>query len=154
MTSSTLMFQELVVRSFGLGVVSVEFMVLEVEFNLTASHKMRPSKSGRSMLCVWAESQEHMTLATLKKINQTSAACPSQWDAWDVEGNYYYIRYRWGILTVDKAASQDEWTARTWFSGVIFDKDVGDDLDGFMTLSDMLGHTGLELAEGAKVESL
>lgn len=30
----------------------------------------------------------------------TCAACPSQWDAWDADGTYYYLRYRWGRGTV------------------------------------------------------
>jgi hypothetical protein len=32
----------------------------------------------------------------IERLEQTSFACPSQWDAWDENGTYYYIRYRWG----------------------------------------------------------
>lgn len=30
------------------------------------------------------------------KAHQTCYACPSQWDAWDEEGNYWYLRFRHG----------------------------------------------------------
>jgi len=28
------------------------------------------------------------------KAVQTCSACPSQWDAWDLDGNYWYLRHR------------------------------------------------------------
>lgn len=38
---------------------------------------------------------------------QTCIACPSQWDAWDAQGRYYYLRHRNGRGSVDRFASQD-----------------------------------------------
>lgn len=40
-------------------------------------------------------------MVTLTRWVNTCEACPSQWDAWDAEGNYYYIRYRhgWGNIS-------------------------------------------------------
>jgi hypothetical protein len=38
---------------------------------------------------------------TLVKTVQTCIACPSQWDAWDAEGQYYYLRHRHGRGSVD-----------------------------------------------------
>jgi hypothetical protein len=32
----------------------------------------------------------------ITRVTQTSMACPAQWDAWDDEGNYYYLRFRGG----------------------------------------------------------
>lgn len=34
------------------------------------------------------------------KLEMTCGGCPMQWDAWDSEGVYYYIRERHGYLTV------------------------------------------------------
>jgi hypothetical protein len=42
------------------------------------------------------------------KVDQTCGACPSQWDMWDAEDNYYYVRYRWSNLTISIAAFTDE----------------------------------------------
>jgi len=46
---------------------------------------------------------------TLVKAVQTSSACPSQWDAWDANGQYYYLRYRHAHGTVHRY-SGPEWS--------------------------------------------
>jgi hypothetical protein len=61
----------------------------------------------------------------IERLEQTSFACPSQWDAWDENGTYYYIRYRWGDY--------------------VFIEQVGDELDGVMDQEDMLRLTGMSL---------
>jgi hypothetical protein len=30
------------------------------------------------------------------RVVQVSAGCPAQWDGWDQNGRYYYLRYRYG----------------------------------------------------------
>jgi hypothetical protein len=74
----------------------------------------------------------------LTSLVQTCFACPSQWHAWDADGTYYYIRYRWGFLSVDKGDVMGE---------PIFGEQVGDDLDGSMDAFTMLKHTGMTLAQ-------
>lgn len=32
----------------------------------------------------------------LVRVLQTVKACPSEWSAWDADGNWYYLRYRFG----------------------------------------------------------
>lgn len=77
----------------------------------------------------------------LVRIEQTCMACPSQWDAYDAEGNYYYIRYRWGFLSVTKGDVLGE---------RVFEAAIGDGLDGFMTTEEMLKHTGMTMAFGGE----
>ena len=36
-------------------------------------------------------------------------ACPSQWEAYDAEGNFYYLRYRHCYGSVEKAPSEKLW---------------------------------------------
>jgi len=60
---------------------------------------------------------------TLVRLEQTCSTCPSQWDAWDADGTYYYIRYRWGCLTVERGEVWGE---------LIYDGCTGDPLDGSM----------------------
>lgn len=42
---------------------------------------------------------------------RTCEACPSQWDAWDEAGQYYYLRFRHARGTVERYPSPD---TRTW----------------------------------------
>lgn len=71
----------------------------------------------------------------LVRIVQTCCACPSQWDAWDEEGNYYYLRYRFGHGTVDKGSVRGELIASFTY---------GNDLDGSMRIEQFLELAGLE----------
>ncbi len=43
-----------------------------------------------------------MTPLKIVKLVQTCSACPSQWDAWTDAGDYVYIRYRSGLLSVSQ----------------------------------------------------
>jgi hypothetical protein len=43
----------------------------------------------------------------LTRVVQTSMACPAQWDAWDADGNYYYLRFRHGCGEMRQYTDQD-----------------------------------------------
>lgn len=95
---------------------------------------------------------------------QTAMGCPSQWDAWDEEGNYYYLRYRhgWGEMTQYK---DENWVDAPWKPDNEIDKNVpgwgklantsyirsvaafehGDPLDGFIELDEFCQLAGVEL---------
>ena len=80
---------------------------------------------------------------TFTYIKQTCNACPSQWDAWDAEGNYYYIRYRWGTLLVEKAISESAWMAGD--ERLAYETTIGDALDGTLETKDMLEKIDAEI---------
>ncbi len=82
---------------------------------------------------------------TLTSIEQTCDACPSQWDAHDTNGIDYYIRYRWGQLTVSRNLTSIE---------EIYAKDIGNGLDGVMSTEDMLRHSGMTLSDNDDLEGL
>ena len=67
----------------------------------------------------------------INRLEMTCGACPSQWDAYTNSGDYIYIRYRFGSLTVSYNNKQ------------IFQKNIGDSLDGCMSTSEMLMYTGI-----------
>jgi hypothetical protein len=78
---------------------------------------------------------------------QTCWAAPSQWDAWDADGNYYYLRYRGGHGSVDK------YTDEHWYERVPFEKgeavaefQYGHPLDGYIDLAGFARLAGLELS--------
>jgi len=71
-------------------------------------------------------------------LRMTCPACPSQWEGATDDGDYVYIRYRNGHLSVGIGNSEEDavdnacgWTDRApAFSGTI-----GDEFDGFIGLS-------------------
>lgn len=87
---------------------------------------------------------------------QTAIVCPSQWDAWDSEGRYYYLRHRNGRGSADRYASpdftswgDDELGGIAAFLGELDgqddDDDPRDELESFCELA------GLQLAPDADV---
>lgn len=76
----------------------------------------------------------------LAKAVQTCFACPSQWDAWDTEGNKYYLRYRFGRGTMSQDLGDDVYeVVASWQSG--------DPLDGIIDLKDFAWMSGVKLAK-------
>lgn len=66
-------------------------------------------------------------MRVITKLIQTCEACPSQWDAWLVDGTYLYIRYRWGVLSWSFNDSDDRDSIR-----------LDDDMAGVLSTEDML----------------
>ncbi|MFI5532149.1 hypothetical protein ACIA8O_26810 [Kitasatospora sp. NPDC051853] len=91
----------------------------------------------------------------LVRVVQTSAAFPSQWDAWTAAGQYLYLRYRHGEGTVEwhPGPDLDDDTPESWSegrSGLLVAWDDGSD-GGVIGLEDFLAAAGLALAQGASV---
>lgn len=100
----------------------------------------------------------------LTELVQTCTACPAQWEGKTDDGQYVYIRYRWGILragvgpTIHEAVMADSPSLEAVrkvaqkygdslpsdlenHRGVcIFHEDVGDTFDGFLTLGELIEH--------------
>lgn len=87
----------------------------------------------------------------LARVVETCRACPSQWDAWTVDGQYLYLRYRHGIGSVEAQPSHDP---DTWDLDVPplveWDDDTG---NGDISLTEFLEKAGLRLATLASVVS-
>ncbi len=88
---------------------------------------------------------------TLSRVVQTCEACPSQWNAWTVGGQYLYLRYRSGIGTVDAYDTEDSEQWPQTPDGAVARFDTGDRLDGEMDLPEFCQRTGLQLADDAEV---
>ncbi|MFJ9695558.1 hypothetical protein [Kitasatospora sp. NPDC101183] len=91
----------------------------------------------------------------LIRVVQTCSACPSQWDAWTVGGQYLYLRYRHGLGCVEwhTGPEVEADTAESWnggLSGLLVEWDDGTG-GGDISLEDFLAVAGLELAPGASV---
>jgi len=93
---------------------------------------------------------------------QTAMMCPSQWDLWDVENNYYYARYRRGCGELRQYQTEN-WVGAPWkenidetqpgwgiagnseFIRTVAEFRTGDEWDGFITLEDFAAETGIIL---------
>jgi hypothetical protein len=94
---------------------------------------------------------------------QTSSGCPSQWDAWDDEDNYYYLRYRHGRGTVIQYKTEnwvdapDKKPYKEWgpedniyntnpeYIRYVTSFEYGDPMDGFIELDQFCELAGIEL---------
>ena len=87
----------------------------------------------------------------LARVVQTSSGCPSQWDAWTVEGQYLYLRYRHGVGGVERhpSADIDTWDEDEGGSELLVEWDDGTD-GGVIELADFLAAAGLQLAPGVE----
>ena len=83
-----------------------------------------------------------MTEVIITRAIQTCAACPSQWDAWDMDGHYWYLRYRHGRGTAERQPGPDVWT---WHEAPALSFEHGDQLDGSMSLEEFCARAGLNL---------
>lgn len=74
---------------------------------------------------------------------QTCAACPAQWDAWDASGQYYYLRFRSGLGSVETAESAKDYVDISTPNTLITSFEHGDRWAGEMTLEEFLAHAGI-----------
>jgi hypothetical protein len=84
----------------------------------------------------------------------TSIACPSQWDAWDAEGRYYYLRYRHGCGYIQHwPGGPNFWERQDEEPETIAQFEYGDPLDGSMTLAEFVFHAKVEISTDMKETS-
>ena len=81
-------------------------------------------------------------MITIVRAIQTSSACPSQWDAWDADGQYYYLRFRHGHGTV-QAMNRDEPDYQSELVGHFQDDDPW---NGSIELEEFVERAGLALS--------
>jgi hypothetical protein len=77
----------------------------------------------------------------LIKMVETCGGCPSSWGGWDAEGVYYYFKFRYGVLRVDTAPTENEWQSplSVYFGAApsptcrtLYEEQISDSLDGIM----------------------
>ena len=97
---------------------------------------------------------------------QTAMMCPSQWDTWDSEGNYYYLRFRHGTgmmvhyktehwADASDVKSYEEWVCppdnvynmNSEFLGFTANFEYGDEWLGDISLDKFAELAGFELDE-------
>lgn len=92
-----------------------------------------------------------ITEVIIVKAVETCPACPSQWDAWDLDGHYWYLRYRHGRGTAERQPDPD---IATWVDrapAVAFDGLAAGMADGWIELADFARLAGLTIAPDAEL---
>lgn len=77
------------------------------------------------------------------ELAQTCLASPSQWEGRTEDDRPFYVRYRWGTLTVQLG---EPGTADAVEGELLFKADVGDKLGGWMDWSEVEKATGIRMA--------
>jgi len=70
----------------------------------------------------------------ITELRKTCNACPAQWEGKLDDGRAVYIRYRWGVLTIDAGDTIDEAIAGQHNILIVNSRDG---MGGFMTLADL-----------------
>lgn len=93
-------------------------------------------------------------MTALARVVCTLPALPTQWDAWTVDGQYLYLRYRFGRGTVEQHPSPDTDTWDYSRDPVIAEfSDPDEPYAGEIELDEFLQRAGLRLATLASVVS-
>lgn len=69
---------------------------------------------------------------SVKSVNMTCSACPSQWEGKLIDGRMYYVRYRWGCLSVSISKEPTDDVMDTVGGQEIHYSEPGDGFDGSM----------------------
>lgn len=86
-----------------------------------------------------------MRLATAIR---TCIACPSQWDAQDDEGQYWYLRFRHGKGTAERQPSPD---VKTWTTRKAEFYFTTREHDGYIELNEFCRLAGIEIGNCEEV---
>jgi len=71
----------------------------------------------------------------IKNIRKTCSACPTQWEGYLDDGRMFYIRYRYGRLAFRISETPTDNVYDAVSGEALYMEQIGDDLDGFISLS-------------------
>lgn len=86
---------------------------------------------------------------TIAEIRQTCCGCPSQWEGRLADGRAFYVRYRWGYLSIRTSEGSVDDAVRS--EEEAYGEQIGKPLDGMITLATVLEKTPLRFATGTEL---
>lgn len=89
-----------------------------------------------------------MPLPVFTRTAQTCRCMPSQWNAWDADGQYYYLRYRSGRGSIETAGSEQDYLDNGPSSLVAAFTADDDEYVGEMSLEEFLELAGEAIGGG------
>ena len=69
----------------------------------------------------------------IKRIERTCLACPSQWEGKLTDGRMFYVRYRWGYLSIRVSNGKTDDSMNAVRGEEIFGAQLGSDMDGCLS---------------------
>lgn len=134
---------------------TIEVMILHKADNCAWTHF---AHSGATMAELLAAIDDHAAecvpaepAITLVRVVETCMACPAQWDAWDADGQTYYLRYRSGVGTVETVATPTTTPESLDNARLIAEFRHGDRFAGSIELELFCQLAGIRLAANAEV---
>ena len=76
------------------------------------------------------------------QLTHACIACPSQWEGKTDDERPFYVRYRWGVLTVQLGAKG---TTDGSEGAMVFDDEVGDKMSGRIDWDEVMAATGIQM---------
>ena len=70
-----------------------------------------------------------MSAIRVSRLTQTCERSPSQWEGLTDDGQFVYVRYRWGCLSIGSGKTIDEAVTN---ANNLFEKSFGDKRDGYL----------------------
>lgn len=94
-------------------------------------------------------------MIVLKTIYSAGGACPYQLEATTEDNQWFYLRYRNGILRYAIAPSFISWAKSRKDNAYVFNKKIGDDLDGYAEHEEIYPHLKdlIKFPDGFKITS-
>jgi hypothetical protein len=80
-------------------------------------------------------------MIVVTEIGQTCHACPSQWEGRTDDGDYIYVRFRWGFLAIGKGPTIEDAIDNAYKQEEIFGRQLKGSLDGFLTYEELIETT-------------
>jgi len=72
-----------------------------------------------------------------KTLKQTCNACPAQWEGKIDDGRMFYIRYRWGHLSLNVSEKATDNVMDAVNNSMFFAEEIGDGFDGYLDEPEM-----------------
>ncbi|MET7487694.1 hypothetical protein [Streptomyces sp. NPDC005538] len=77
-----------------------------------------------------------------------------QWEAWDAQDNFFFLRYKSGVGTVDALKDNDSWGQNEDDYDRVVQFDTGRRNESILSLDEFCQRAGIQLAPAARVVKL
>lgn len=80
----------------------------------------------------------------VESVEQTCLACPSQWEGRLTDGRMFYVRYRWGHLSLSVSPGPTTDIFEAVDGEEVYSEATGSEYDGVISWDEVCNKTGLK----------
>lgn len=80
-------------------------------------------------------------MIAVQEIIKTCDSCPAQWEGKTTDGKMIYVRYRWGLLTIEVSLKPSDDIFDALDGAEVFNQQIGAGLDGHLTYQELKSST-------------